>query len=195
VAHERNDPAGGESAFTFLASDPKNPTAADAIGAFREPRTPSDEIPRHSLNAPEGLFPLFEDAKDSWRPGNMLLHSSRLIGRELGKSDAKYYALPTSSGWVCQLLTGVGSACDANLTNGLTMHAGRAEEDGPLVVYGLVEDHVDRVVFVIRGSAYPATMLRSGYFLEVDDQGVRADMIEEVRTHSAGNRVAVLPIL
>lgn len=111
------------------------------------------------------------EVPDELLPGHVDEQDAHLLLSDLGSSGASLYAMPTSKGQVCWVITNGPASCvdafDADMPAGWAVY----DIDGvgvgqPAAVTGLVPDEVETVGVVVNGISRNATVANNGFYYE-----------------------------
>lgn len=162
----------------FSGSDETHVAAANGpfirdIAVLDAPRMSSDVLPAASVREFEALAGARGGAPPELLPGEFRFSESRLLLSDLGPNRAKLYAVPTSKGEVCTLLTGRGPGCQERFGTypvGWSLFdpdvAGAGE---PFTVYGITRDDVTKVEVVVNEAASRAKLNNNGFYYRLSD--------------------------
>lgn len=134
-------------------------------------------------------------------PGAPLLDQSRLLLSDVGDWGGSLYAVPTTNGQVCEVMTGANDGClDAG---SLAAHdgvdwslvvRGRVGVD-PVKSWGIVSNDVTGITVVDdKGGRTPATLSDNAYFAELPRGDLKAVSLE-VRYRNGSTAVIPLPAI
>lgn len=145
-------------------------------------------IARTSGGVPSDLHGLFNDLAgtadmpEQVQNGAMRLAEGRLLLSGLGTTNARLYAMPTTKGRVCYVLTGGPASCAgafaADRPVGIVRFDPDALDSGlPMSVFGLTANNVRAVDIVVAGVTYRAQLANNAYFFEVPTAGSQPESL------------------
>jgi hypothetical protein len=165
------DGLGGSSSIMMFSEGSESTPLAEIYGAFARSQTPS-ETRIGARVAAEGLCGslISKEAKSSRLPdfGETKPEATRILLRGIGEPDYDLVAVGTTQDFVAVSLFPDGSASCGNPSfEGIVLSAQQDKHDA--IVFGLVEDGVDSIDFVVDGVTSPARLGENGFAGEIRD--------------------------
>ncbi|MGH3009742.1 MAG: hypothetical protein ACRDLM_10120 [Gaiellaceae bacterium] len=175
--------------------------AASEMTVFSSARAASDVLPQTIASSAAALQAGAAGLPASEQPGSAVTNESRLLLSGQGNPQADLYAVPTSSGEVCYLLSLGPATCVAALggTNAVGWTVADPDTLGsgsPLMVFGITPDNVSQVDIVVNGTAHAATLKNNGFFYQLADSQDLPSAITAIKvTYSDGSSDTISPNL
>jgi len=175
--------------------------AADEMAVFSSTRAASDALPQTISGWATGLEAGAAGLPASEQPGSALPNESRLLLSGQGDPQADLYAVPTSTGGACYLLSLGPATCVDTFarTDGIGWTVADPDAVGsgsPLMVFGIAPDSVSGVDVVVGGVAHPATLKNNGFFYQLADPSDLPSAVSAIKvTYTDGSSSTISPNL
>ena len=137
---------------------------------------------------------------ESQPAGDVLVDQGQLLlSAHVGSEERAIYAFPTSNGWVCFVMDGLGSSCKSAFPVGepATVDGGSlyfpASSGPPGELAGFTEDGVTNVQVVIGGTAYDAVLGNHAWYFQYPDNQTPATAATKVIVTLKDGSTAMVP--
>lgn len=176
-------------------------TAANAL-TFSSPRSASDALPPEAQALAISERPA--GVSDELFEGAWLTNQSRRLLSGRGGWNASLYVVPTSKGWLCQVLVVTTAEIASSRAAGgcvtyfsdptpvglIVFDPDAVEDGGPDVVAGTVPDRVSSIDVVINDQAHRAPIENNAYLYELADNAAYPQSV--VATYRDGRQQRLL---